>query len=163
MWGYTLAKTFQLCCSGMRNWLGQIFLLRNETWPNGTVPARCVSFAGINLDVKSNDRLPVVAATHEQLCKHNCVRKHASKKSTRNTQRTQSFVAVCFGGYLSKQQHAGSLRTTQCVNKLFTLRAKLAGKVQVQQSPPATVPKDLPVAQKFINQSFAIIQAKPRK
>jgi hypothetical protein len=33
----------------------------------------------------------------------------------------------------------------------------LKSKVQVQQSPTATVPKDLPVAQKFINQSFAVI------
>ena len=58
----------------MRNWLGQTLLLRNEKWLNETMPALCVALAGHNSDVKPNDRLPIVAATHERACKHNCVR-----------------------------------------------------------------------------------------
>ena len=57
-----------LRCSGMRNWLGQPLLLRNEEWVNGTMPALCVAFAGSNPDMKPNDRLPIVAAAHAQAC-----------------------------------------------------------------------------------------------
>ena len=30
-----LAKLFKLRCSGVRNWMGQMLLLRNEEWVNG--------------------------------------------------------------------------------------------------------------------------------
>ena len=50
-----LAKQLKLRCSGMRNWLGQTLLMRNEEWVNGTMPALCVAFAGRNSDVKPNE------------------------------------------------------------------------------------------------------------
>jgi hypothetical protein len=127
-----LAKRFKLRCSGMRNLLGQMLPMRNEEWVNGTMPALCVAFAGSNSDVKPNDRLPVLAVTHEKVCKKNCIRNVHLKKATRNTQRTQS-VCGYFGGYLGKRQPAGSLETKKCVDKLFTLRGKIKGHSKAQQ------------------------------
>ena len=91
-----LAKSFQLRCSGARNWLGQILCVRNDEWVNGTMPGLCVALAGSNSDVKPNDRLPIIPETHEKCCrKKRClVRKHTLKHTTRITQRAQS---VCNG------------------------------------------------------------------
>ena len=86
-----------------------------------------------NSDVKPNDRLPITVEAHERVCKKNCVRKHNLKRDTRNTQRTQSVVTGYFGGYLGKRQPSGSLETKKCVDKLFTLRSKMAGKSKAQQ------------------------------
>ena len=63
-----LAKKFKLRCSGARNWLGQMLGVRNDEWVNGCMPAMCVAFSGSNSDVKANDRLPIIAATHETIC-----------------------------------------------------------------------------------------------
>ena len=117
----------------MRNWLGQTLPIRNEEWVNGTMPALCVAFAGSNSDVKPNDRLPIIEATHETICKKKCVRKHTLKRTTRSTQRTQSVVTGYFGGYIGKRQPGGALETKKCVDKLFTLRSKMAGKSKAQQ------------------------------
>lgn len=81
---------FKLRCSGMRNWLGQTLLLRNDAWVNGAMPGLCMAFAGSNTDVKTNDRLPITALTHEKACKKSCVRKSSFGKTTRVTQRNQS-------------------------------------------------------------------------
>ena len=107
--------------------------LRNEEWVNGTMPALCVAFAGSNSDVKLNDRIPVLAQTHEKVCKRNCVKKAHLKRTARNTQRTQSMVSGYFGGYVGKRQPAGSLETKKCVDKLFTLRGNIAGQSKAQQ------------------------------
>ena len=130
-----IAKQFKLRCSGVRNWLGQTLLLRNEEWVNGTMPGLCVAFAGSNSDVKPNDRLPILEATHEASCtrKRCLVRKHTLKKTTRITQRTQSTTNGYFGGYIGKRQPAGALETRKCMDKLFTLRAKIRGKGQAAQ------------------------------
>ena len=66
-----LAKMFKLRCSGVRNWLGQTLLFRNDEWVNGTIPGMCVAFSGSNSDVKPNDRLPITADTHESVCRKN--------------------------------------------------------------------------------------------
>ena len=128
-----LAKKFQLRCSGMRNWLGQTLLLRNDPWVNGTMPGMCMAFAGSNSDVKPNDRLPITKITHEAVCKRNCVRKSSFGKTTRVTQRTQSVTNGYFGGYVGKRQPIGSLETRKCVDKQFSLRAKMAGQSKSQQ------------------------------
>ena len=123
-----LAKKFKLKTSGVRNWLGQIMGMRNEEWVNGCMPGLCVAFAGSNSDVKLNDRLPIIEETHEGCCgrKRSCfVKKHAFRKATRVTQRTQQLTNGYFGGYVGKRQPAGSLETKKCVDKLFTLRAKI--------------------------------------
>ena len=70
-----VAKKFQLRCSGARNWLGQMLLLRNDAWLNGTMPGLCVAFAGSNTDVKPNDRLPILPETHEQQCQRQACKK----------------------------------------------------------------------------------------
>ena len=121
-----LAKDFKLRCSGVRNWLGQTLLLRNNEWLNGTMPGLCVAFAGSNSDVKPNDRLPILECTHEQQCrKKRClVKKNSLKKTSINIQRTQSLTTGYFGGYIGKRQPAGALETKKCVDKLFTLRSK---------------------------------------
>ena len=128
-----IAKTFTLRCSGVRNWLGQILGLRNDEWVNGTMPGLCVAFAGSNTDVKPNDRLPITTATHEEKCKYKCVKKSTLKKTTRATQRTQNVSNGYFGGYIGKRQPAGSLETKKCVDKLFTLRSKMAGQGKAAQ------------------------------
>ena len=60
-----IAHRFKLRCSGARNWLGQMLLLRNDEWLNGTTHGMCVAFAGSNSDVKPNDRLPIIPEVHE--------------------------------------------------------------------------------------------------
>ena len=83
--------------------------------------------------MKPNDRLPVLPEVHEKVCKKNCVKKVHLKRTTRNTQRTQSVVCGYFGGYVGKRQPAGALETKKCVDKLFTLRGKIAGHSKAQQ------------------------------
>ena len=130
-----LARKFKLRCSGTRNWLGQILGMRNDEWVNGTMPGLCVAFAGSNSDVKPNDRLPILEVTHEKCCRKNCwkVKKHTLKKTTRVTQRTQSTTNGYFGGYIGKRQPAGALETRKCIDKLFTLRAKMRGQGKAAQ------------------------------
>ena len=38
-----------------------------------------------------------------------------------------------FGGYIGKRQLGGALKTKECVDKLFTLRAKMVGQGKVSQ------------------------------
>ena len=135
-----LAKSFQLRCSGARNWLGQILCVRNDEWVNGTMPGLCVALAGSNSDVKPNDRLPIIPETHEKCCrKKRClVRKHTLKHTTRITQRAQSVCNGYFGGYIGKRQPGGSLETKKCVDKLFTLRAKMRGQGKASQARAAS-------------------------
>ena len=130
-----LAKTFQLRCSGVRNWLGQVLLLRNNEWVNGCIPGLCVALAGSNSDVKPNDRLPILECTHEKLCKKKrcLVKKNNTLKTSYNTQRTQSLTTGYFGGYIGKRQPAGALETKKCVDKLYTLRAKYQGRGKAGQ------------------------------
>ena len=130
-----LAKKFKLRCSGVRNWMGQMLLVRNEAWVNGTMPGLCVAFAGSNSDVKPNDRLPITECVHEQVCgKRRClVRKNKLKRTMIATQRTQSVTNGYFGGYIGKRQPAGALATRKCMGKLFTLRAKYKGKSRAAQ------------------------------
>jgi hypothetical protein len=64
-----IAKKFGLKTSGVRNWMGQTLGMRNNEWLNGCIPGLCVAFAGSNSDIKPNDRLPIIASTHEECCK----------------------------------------------------------------------------------------------
>ena len=130
-----LAKQFQLRCSGVRNWLGQMLLLRNNEWVNGTIPGLCVALAGSNSDVKPNDRLPILECTHEESCrKKKCiVKKNHLKATSINIQRTQSLTSGYFGGYIGKRQPAGALETKKCVDKLFTLRSQYQGRGKAGQ------------------------------
>ena len=130
-----IAKKFKLKTSGVRNWLGQTLGMRNEEWLNGCMPGLCVAFAGSNSDVKPNDRLPITAKTHERGCKRKrCIMNDRSiTRSTRATQRTQSVTNGYFGGYIGKRQPAGTMETKKCVDKLFTLRAKIAGRGKAAQ------------------------------
>ena len=93
-----LAKQIQLRCSGQRNSLGQVLQMRNEEWVNGAMPALCVAFRGSNADVRPAEFLPIITSTHASLCQKNCVKKHALKKSSKSTQRTQTMTAGYFGG-----------------------------------------------------------------
>ncbi len=99
------------------------------------MPGLCVAFAGSNTDVKPNDRLPIFATTHEKLCPKNCVsvKKHTLKRTTRRIERTQSVTNGYFGGYMGKRQPAGSLEVKKCVDKLYTLRSKMAGQSKASQ------------------------------
>ena len=130
-----LAKKFKLRCSGVRNWMGQMLLLRNEEWVNGTMPGLCVAFSGSNSDVKPNDRLPITEFTHEEACtRRRClVRKNKLKRTTRATQRTQSVTNGYFGGYIGKRQPGGALATRKCIGKLLTLRANYKSKSRAAQ------------------------------
>ena len=110
------------------------------------MPGLCMAFAGSNTDVKPNDRLPILPETHEAQCKRkSCatilrrfaadrkVRKHILKKTTVNTQRMQSVTRGYFGGYIGKRQPSGGLELKKCVDKLFTLRGKIAGQGKSSQ------------------------------
>ena len=97
------------------------------------MPGMCMAFAGSNTDVKPNDRLPITTITHERACKKSCVRKSSFGKTTRVTQRTQSVTNGYFGGYVGKRQPTGALETRKCVDKQFSLRAKMAGQSKSQQ------------------------------
>ena len=55
------------------------------------------------------------------------------RRATRATQRTQVVTNGYFGGYIGKRQPAGGLETRKCVDKLFTLRAKIQGKGKAAQ------------------------------
>ena len=77
-----LAKARGLRCSGPRNWLGAVLGTRNDEWVNGTMAGLCIAFSGSNTDVKPNDRLPIIAATHEKCCTRRCVKKHHTKRIT---------------------------------------------------------------------------------
>ena len=109
--------------------------LRNEAWVNACIPGVCIAFAGSNSDIKPNDRLPILDVTHEPCCrKKRClVKKGNLKKTTRIAQRTQTVCNGYFGGYIGKRQPGGTLETKKCVDKLFTLRAKLQGKGKAAQ------------------------------
>ena len=114
-----LAKKFKLKCSGARNWFGQMLPLRNDPWVNGTMPALCLALAGSNSDVKPNDRLPVMAETHEACCRKRCLgRKGVIQRTARTAQRAQSVTTGYFGGYVGKRQFAGTLElknvSTKC-------------------------------------------------
>ena len=130
-----IAKFFKLRVSGVRNWLGQMLGLRNEAWVNACIPGVCIAFAGSNSDIKPNDRLPILDVTHEACCKKKkcLVKKGNLKKTTRIAQRTQTVCNGYFGGYIGKRQPGGTLETKKCVDKLFTLRAKLQGKGKAAQ------------------------------
>ena len=108
-----VAKPFHLLCSGARNWLGQMLLVRNDAWVNGTMPGLCVAFAGSNTDVKPNDRLPILPETHEPRCERKACKKTlasclANKKVNprhRNLidmgRRTEMFLTLfCFSNIL---------------------------------------------------------------
>ena len=49
------------------------------------------------------------------------------------TQRTQTVCNGYFGGYIGKRQPTGALETKKCVEKLFTLRAKMQGRGKAAQ------------------------------
>ena len=55
------------------------------------------------------------------------------KRTTANTQRMQSVTRGYFGGYIGKRQPAGGLELKKCVDKLFTLRAKITGQGKSSQ------------------------------
>ena len=130
-----IAKKFGLKTSGVRNWMGQTLGMRNNEWLNGCMPGLCVAFAGSNSDIKPNDRLPIIASTHEECCKRKrCLKNRGCvKRATYATQRTQSVTNGYFGGYIGKRQPAGSLETQKCVDKLLTLRAKMQGRGRAAQ------------------------------
>ena len=94
-----------------------------------------MAFAGSNTDVKPNDRLPILEVTHEPVRRKKYLRtkKHILKRMTRLAQRTQSVTNRYFGGYVGKRQPAGALETKRCIDKLYTLRAKIAGRGQAAQ------------------------------
>ncbi len=94
------------------------------------MPGLCVAFAGSNSDAEPNDRLPITEQTHETCCKKKrCIMKKQSLgRATRAIQRTQVVTNGYFGGYIGKRQPAGTLETKKCVDKLFTLRAKIQGR-----------------------------------
>ena len=74
-----------------------------------------------NSDVKANDRLPILACTHESVCtKKTCVKKHALKRTTRISQRAQSVTNGYFGGYIGKRQPTGKLEVRKCMDKNAT-------------------------------------------
>ena len=76
-----------------------------------------------NSDVKANDRLPILACTHESVCtKKTCVKKHALKRTTRISQRAQSVTNGYFGGYIGKRQPTGKLEVRKCMDKMQRLR-----------------------------------------
>ena len=98
------------------------------------MPGVCVAFAGSNRDVKPNDRLPIIEQTHETCCnRKRCIVQGKVRKATRATQRTQTVTNGYFGGYIGKRQPAGNLETRKCIDKLFTLRAKIEGKGKAKQ------------------------------
>ena len=108
--------------------MGQTLGYRNDEWVNGTMPGLCIALCGSNSDVKPNDRLPITADTHESICHKRCVvKKHNLKRTTRITQRAQNIANGYFGGYIGKRQPGRSLETKKCVDKLFSLRAKMRG------------------------------------
>ena len=130
-----IAKKFSLRCSGMRNWTGQMLGMRNDEWLNGTMPGLCVAFAGSNTDVKPNDRLPIIACTHEKVCPRKCVKvkKRTLTKTARAIERMQSVTNGYFGGYIGKRQPTGSLEFKKCIDKFCTLRSKMAGQGKTAQ------------------------------
>ena len=122
----------------------ELFLLvddnEHDEWLNGTMPGLCVALAGSNSDVKPNDRLPIIPESHKSCChRKRCLGdKHTLKHTTRITQRAQSVCNGYFGGYIGKRQPCGSLETKKCVDKLFTLRAKMRGRGEASQARAAS-------------------------
>ena len=61
------------------------------------MPGFCVALAGSNSDVKANDRLPIIAETHEKCGKKRCaVKKHTLKRAARAAQRAQRDSQILF-------------------------------------------------------------------
>ena len=81
-----------------------------------------------------HDRLPIIEETHESgLCNRRCFRKASIALQVRSAQRAQANTTGYFGGYIGKRQRAGQLEAKKCIDKLYTLRAKMAGTTRKQQ------------------------------
>ena len=100
----------------------------------------CVGMSGGNTDVKMNDRLPILSATHEnEECQRACVPKDPLRKARalrrviRITQVAQAQTNGYFGGYIGKRQKLGRLETKKCVDKMYKLRERQHGKSEFEQ------------------------------
>ena len=60
------------------------------------------------------------------------------KLKARTAHRAQSVTNDYFEGYVGKQQPAGTLKIKKCVDKTFTLRAKLRGREAASQARATT-------------------------
>ena len=136
-----LAKKKGLRCSGARNTIGQMLLLRNNEWFNGTIPGFCIAFAGSNSDVKPNDRLPITNTTHESaFCRSKCVKRKSSKNMLQRVQHVQATINGYFGGYMCKRQKAGQFETKKCIDKIYMFfETAVQGRVKARSSEQAVV------------------------
>ena len=122
-----IAKKRMLRCSGNRNVLGTVLGLRNDEWLNGTAHALCIAFAGSNSDVSPSDHIPITEFTHESdICTGQCVKKTNVRRMIRIAQRAQAMTNGYFGGYIGKAQPAGHMEIKKCIDKMYTLRGRLA-------------------------------------
>ena len=79
-----IAKQRELKMTGVRNMMGCILGRRNNEWLDGTAPGLSIGLSGSNSDVKINDRLPIMTATHEdEHCSKRCVRSCSAKQKKR--------------------------------------------------------------------------------
>ena len=101
-----IVKKWNLKTNGARLMHGCILGLRNSPWLNGTAPGLCVGLSGSNTDVKLNDRLPIIEATHEKdECSEKCIprdpgkRRRVITRMVRRTAEIQARINGYFGGY----------------------------------------------------------------
>ena len=118
-----IAQAHGLRISGQRNALGTILGTRNNAWLNGTAQAFVVAF-GFNTDTSPNDRLPVMAETHEVSCTRDCLARDSEERVAVATQNAQSLTNGYFGGYMVKVHPSGRYELKKCVDRMFILRER---------------------------------------
>jgi len=119
-----IAKERGVRTSGQRNALGAILGRRNSPWLNGTSRALATVF-GFNTDVSPNDRLPIMAETHEPSCSKECVHKASVAAVACRAQRSQALTSGYFSGYIVKAQPIGRYELKKCIDKMHILRERI--------------------------------------
>ena len=77
----------------------------------------------------TNDRLPIIEATHERECtSKRCVKANPCfTKVARKAQRTQTQTRGYFGGYIGKSQPTGAKETQKLMKNAEVLNEKMTG------------------------------------
>ena len=110
-----LAKHFGRTVKGKRNDLGAIQGARNDEAINGTAQG-FVTIYGFNTDTQPNDRVPLLAETHDSRCKKNCLKKASTLRIARKAQCAQTNTTGYFTGYTVKPQPVGRYEQMRAQN-----------------------------------------------
>ena len=102
-----IAEEHRLRVGGQRSALGSILGKRKNEWLAGTARGLAVGL-GFNTHTGPNDRLPIMAETHEPTCKRQCAVSSGDMSITaRALQTTHTMTTGYFAGYIAKVQPCG--------------------------------------------------------